>query len=78
MNILLGDFSDKVSKEGIFKQIIQNETLYKFNNDNEIRVVNFATLKKSGCQNYMFLHVTFIYLFGLLPMERSTIKLIIF
>jgi exonuclease III len=45
MKILLGDFNAKVGREDIFKQIIGNESLHEASNDNEVRVVNFATSK---------------------------------
>jgi hypothetical protein len=54
--ILLGDFSAKVDKEHIFKPTIGNEILYEINNDNGIRVVNFATTKKSVVKSTMFPH----------------------
>jgi hypothetical protein len=49
MKILLGDFSVKVGREDIFKPIIGNESLHEANNDNGVRVANFATSKKSNC-----------------------------
>jgi hypothetical protein len=39
----LEDFSVKVGREGIFKPLIGIESLYLVNNDNGVRVVNFAT-----------------------------------
>jgi hypothetical protein len=51
MAILLGDFNAKVGREDIFKPIIGNENLHEINNDNGIRVVNFAT-SKSNSQKY--------------------------
>jgi hypothetical protein len=35
-------------RENIFKQKTGNENLNENNNDNGVRVVNFATLEKSG------------------------------
>jgi hypothetical protein len=43
--ILLGDFNAKVGREDIFKPTIGNESLHEINNDNGVRVVNFATTK---------------------------------
>jgi exonuclease III len=43
LKILLGHFSVKVGKEGIFKLTIRNESLHEVNNDNGIRLVHFAT-----------------------------------
>jgi hypothetical protein len=45
--ILLGDFNAKVGREYIFKPTIGNESLHKDSNDNGVRLVNFATSKKS-------------------------------
>jgi hypothetical protein len=45
MKILMGDFNAKVGREDIFKPVIGIESLYEASNDNEVRVVNFTTLK---------------------------------
>jgi exonuclease III len=45
MKILLGDFNAKVGRENIFKPTIGKESLHQDNNDNGIRIVNFATSK---------------------------------
>jgi hypothetical protein len=42
---LLGNFNAKAAREGIFKPVSGNESLHEANNDNGIRVVNFATSK---------------------------------
>jgi hypothetical protein len=44
--ILLG-FNAKVCREDIFKLTIGNESLREIDNDNEIRVAEFATCKNS-------------------------------
>jgi hypothetical protein len=49
MKILLGDFNAKEDREDIFKPTIGNESLHEINNDNGIRVVNFATSKECEC-----------------------------
>jgi hypothetical protein len=49
MKTLLGDFNAKVGREDIFKPTIGNESLHETSNDNGVRVVNFATSKKSSC-----------------------------
>jgi hypothetical protein len=49
MKNLLGDFNAKVGREDIFKPVIGNESLHEVSNDNGVRVVNFATSKKSNC-----------------------------
>jgi hypothetical protein len=43
MKILLGDFIAEVGKENNSKLAVGNESLHEINNDNGIRVVNFAT-----------------------------------
>jgi hypothetical protein len=45
MKILLGDFSAKVGREGIFKPTIGNESLHEISNYNGVTLVNFATSK---------------------------------
>jgi hypothetical protein len=45
MKILLGDFNAKVGREDIFKPTIGNESSHEISNDNEVRVVNYATSK---------------------------------
>jgi hypothetical protein len=44
MKNLLRDFNAKVGREDIFKPT-ENESLHEISNDNEVRVVNFATSK---------------------------------
>jgi len=45
MKILLGDFNAKVGKENIFKPTTGNDSLQQGSNDNDVRIVNFATSK---------------------------------
>jgi hypothetical protein len=54
--ILLGDFNAKVGREDIFKLTIENESLHEIGNDNEVRLVNFATYKHLRVKNTMFPH----------------------
>jgi hypothetical protein len=54
--ILLRDFNAKVSRKDIFKPTIGNESLHKINNDNEVRLVNFATSKNLRVKSTMFPH----------------------
>jgi exonuclease III len=56
MDILLGDFNAKVGREDIFKPTIGNESLCEINNDNGVRVVNFATSKNLTVKSTMFPH----------------------
>jgi len=48
IKILLGDFNAKVGREIIFKPTIGQESLHQDSNDNEVRLVNFATSKTGG------------------------------
>jgi hypothetical protein len=56
MKILLGDFNAKVGRDDIFKPTIGNESLHEINNDNAVRVVNFATSKNLTIKSMMFPH----------------------
>jgi exonuclease III len=56
MKILLGDFNAEASREDISKPTTGNESLHKTNNDNGIRVVNFATSKNLTVKSAMFTH----------------------
>jgi hypothetical protein len=56
MKILLGDFNAKVGRENIFKPTIGNESLHQDNNDNGVRIVNFATSKNLVVNLMMFQH----------------------
>jgi hypothetical protein len=56
MKIVLGDFNAKVRREDIFKPIIGNMSLHKVNNNNGVRVVNFATSKNISVQRTTFPH----------------------
>jgi DNA repair ATPase RecN len=56
MKILLGDFNAKLGREDIFKPTIGNESLHEDSNDNEVRVVNFATSKNIVVKSTMFPH----------------------
>jgi len=41
-----------VGRENIFKPTIGNESLHHESNDNGVRIVNFATSKKSSCKEH--------------------------
>jgi hypothetical protein len=43
MEILLGDFNAKVSRQDIFKPTVGNESLHEISNDNGAILINFAT-----------------------------------
>jgi len=49
MKSLLADFNAKVGIQNVFKPRIGNDSLHQDSNDNDVRIVNFATSKKSGC-----------------------------
>jgi len=52
----LGEFNAKVGRDNIFKPTTENESLHQDSNDNGVTVVNFATSKKSSCQDHDFPH----------------------
>jgi hypothetical protein len=56
MKILLGDFNAKIGRKEIFKPQIGNESLHEINNDNGVRLVNFATSKNLSVKSTMFPH----------------------
>jgi hypothetical protein len=56
MKILMGDFNAKGGREDIFKPIIGNESLYEANNDNGVRIVNFATSRNLIIKSTTFPH----------------------
>jgi len=49
MKILLGDFDAKLVREDILNPTTGNESLHQDSNDNGVRIINFATSKKSAC-----------------------------
>jgi hypothetical protein len=53
---ILLDISAKGGKEDIFKPAVENRSFYKINNDNGVRVVNFATSKILIFRSIMFPH----------------------
>ena len=56
MKILLGDFNANVGRENIFKLTTGNEGLHQDSNDNDDRIVNFATSKNLVVKSMMFPH----------------------
>jgi hypothetical protein len=52
----LGDFNVKVGRENIFKPTIGNESLHEINNDNGVRILNFATSGNLIVKSTMFPH----------------------
>ena len=59
MKILLGDFNAKVGRESIFKPTIGQESIHQDNNDNGVRLVNFATSINLVVKSTMFPHRNF-------------------
>jgi hypothetical protein len=57
MKILVGDCNTKVGREDIIKPTIGNKRLYEIDNDNGVRVVNFATSKTVIVKSTMFPHL---------------------
>jgi hypothetical protein len=62
MTILLGDFSAKVDKEGIFKLTIGNQSLDKISDDNGTGVVHFDVSKISQSNKQCSHIATFTYI----------------
>jgi hypothetical protein len=56
MKILLGNFTDKVSREDIFKPTIGNESLHKISNENGVILVHFSTSKDLRDKSMIFPH----------------------
>jgi hypothetical protein len=56
MEVLLGDFNDKVGREDIFKLTIGNESLHKISNENGVTVVSFPIPKNIIVKSTMFAH----------------------
>jgi hypothetical protein len=56
MTNLLGDTIAKVCKEKIFKSTFVCESLHEINNDNGIKLVNFASSKNVTDKSAMFRH----------------------
>jgi hypothetical protein len=54
--LLLGDLNEKVRREDIFKSTIWNESSHEINNNDGVRVVNFATSKNLTAKSTMFPH----------------------
>jgi hypothetical protein len=50
------NFVANVGREDIFKLLTRNESLHNINNDNGVRVVNFATSKDLIIKSIMFPH----------------------
>ena len=43
MKIMLGDCTEKLGREDIFRPTMGNERLYQDTNDNDVIIVNFTT-----------------------------------
>jgi hypothetical protein len=56
MKILLGDFNARVGKEDVVRATVENESLHEISDDNEVRIVNFATSKNVIIESTMFPH----------------------
>jgi hypothetical protein len=70
----MGDFNAKIEREDIFKPVIVNESLHEVNNDNRVRVVNFATSKSLIVNSTTSHTATFINTLGLLLMVSHIIR----
>jgi len=76
MKILLGYFNVKLGREDIFKPKIGNESLHQDNNDNGVRIVNFAASKTYLLRARCSPTKTFISTPGPLLLGRLTARLI--
>ena len=56
MTVLLGDFNAKLGKGNIFKPTIGNDSLHQENNNNAVRIVNFASSVNLVVKSTMFSH----------------------
>jgi hypothetical protein len=56
MKIFLENFIVKVGREDFLKPTIWNESLHEINNDNGVRIVNFATFKNLIVKSTVFPH----------------------
>jgi len=56
MKILLRDFNAKLGREDICKPTIGNESLHQDDNDNGVRIVNFAVSKNLVVKSTMLPH----------------------
>jgi len=54
--MLIGQFNTKVGREYIFKPTIGQKSLHQDSNDNEVRLINFATSKNLVVKSTMFPH----------------------
>jgi hypothetical protein len=45
MKFFLEDFNAKLGREDIFRPSIENENLHQYTDDNDVRIVKFATPK---------------------------------
>jgi hypothetical protein len=71
MKSLLGDLNAKVGRDDIFKPKIGNKILHEISNDNEDRVVNFATSKNLIFKIAMFPHGN-IHKYNWIPPDGNT------
>jgi hypothetical protein len=65
-----------MEREGILKPIIGSESLHEISNDNWVTVVNFVTPKNLIVQSTVFRIAEFVNTFGLIFMERHTVRMI--
>jgi hypothetical protein len=56
IQIILGDFNANLGREDLFKPTIGNESIHHDINDNEFRILNFATSKNLVVNSTMFPH----------------------
>jgi hypothetical protein len=54
MKIVSADFNAKVERENIFKPTLENESIHQVRNDNDVKIINFATSKNLAVKSMMF------------------------
>jgi hypothetical protein len=54
MKIVSANFNAKVECENIFKLTLENKSIHRVSNDNDVKIVNFATSKNLAVKSMMF------------------------
>jgi hypothetical protein len=78
IKILVGEFRAKLGREDISKLTAKNESLHEINNDNGVRIRNFATSKNLTVKITIFPHLSFPKYTWTSPDGKSTSRLKMF
>jgi hypothetical protein len=54
MKIVSADFNAKVEGKNIFKLTLENESIHQVSNDNDVKIINFATSNNLAVKSMMF------------------------